>query len=343
MFLKNILCLIVLSFLSVNSFSQISVSDSVLKEEILNDKDFLKQNEQQYDFANGKSFIYYKPKPFSFIFNIPKDAAGIAKEPFKKKSINPLLIIASSTIILWLADEKINLGVYRFSKNINWNPDENYKDVLNLKIGKTNISLFKAPLNINTGLYQLGQGFPSLLIAAGLFTHGKIHKNYRSLSTANQLAESFVLMGIGTQLLKRIAGRQTPGESTSKRGEWNVLPSFKNYQQRTPFYDAFPSGHLATLMSTLTVLTENYPEIKWIKPIGYSVTALVAFTMINNEVHWASDYPLALGLGYLCAKQVIKHHRKQVSKIKNSNVENRMSYSIGFSKGIIMPKFVYKL
>jgi membrane-associated PAP2 superfamily phosphatase len=117
-------------------------------------------------------------------------------------------------------------------------------------------------------LYQLGQGFPSLLVSAGLFTYGKIKKKFRALSTANQLAESFILMGVSTQLIKRITGRQTPIASTKHGGEWNLFPSFKAYQTNTPFFDAFPSGHLATLMSTVTILTENYPKKNGLSLLG---------------------------------------------------------------------------
>jgi PAP2 superfamily len=239
--------------------------------------------------------------------------------------------------------KSITNGVEKFSSNIHLNAEENYRDILNVKAGKTDISLFKAPQNINTALYQLGQGFPSLLIGAGLFTYGKIHKDYRALSTANQLAESFILMGVGTQFLKRISGRQAPLATTQPGGAWYFLPPFKAYQNNTPYYDAFPSGHLATLISTVTVLTENYPEKKWIKPVGYSITGLVGYAMINNNVHWAGDYPLAIALGYLCAKQVVKHNRKVINnKPTIANQKGILSYSFDYANGRVIPGVVYK-
>jgi hypothetical protein len=131
--------------------------------------------------------------------------------------------------------------------------------------------------------------------------------------------------------------------STSNGGNWNLFPSFKAYQNNTPYYDAFPSGHLATLMSTVTILTENYPEKKWIKPVGYSITGLVGYAMINNKVHWAGDYPLAIALGYLCAKQVVKHNRKIINT--GSVVAKRkgtFNYSFDYANGRIMPSLVYK-
>lgn len=75
-------------------------------------------------------------------------------------------------------------------------------------------------------------------------------------------------------------------------------------------YDAFPSGHLATAMLTLTVISENYSEYALIKPVGYSLMALLAFQMMNNGVHWMSDYPLALAIGTVFGKSAVSHYRK---------------------------------
>jgi membrane-associated phospholipid phosphatase len=333
---KNLFCIFLCVNYSLISFCQITPSDST----ILQKKRIL-PNEQSYDVGNGKIFIYTKPKPFSFLTNLPKDFVGIAKAPFKKNAVKPVLLVAASTALLVLLDQPMIDGVEKFSNNIHLSAEENYKDIWNVKIGKTDISLLKAPQNINTALYQLGQGFPSLLIGAGLFTYGKIHKDYRALSTANQLAESFIVMGVGTQVIKRITGRQTPVAATQRGGAWHFFPSFKNYQTNTPNYDAFPSGHLATLMSTVTILTENYPEKKWIKPVGYSITGLVGFSMMNNKVHWAGDYPLAIALGYLCAKQVVKHNRKVIDN-KVSKHKDTLSYSFDYANGRIIPGVVYK-
>jgi hypothetical protein len=46
------------------------------------------------------------------------------------------------------------------------------------------------------------------------------------------------------------------------------------------------------------VVAENYPEIKWIRPVGYAFTTLVGLGMLSNGIHWVSDYPLGLFIGY---------------------------------------------
>jgi len=299
------------------------------------------KTEMRYDVGNGKTLVYYTPKKFAFITDLPKDAAGIVSTTFSKQSIKPLVGIAVSTGVLIASDQLITDAVGDYSRQIHLSPDEKNKNVLIHVRGK-DIALLRFPGNLNTAFYQVGQGFPSLLIGAGLYTYGKIKDDYRALSTASQLAESFILMGVGTQLVKRITGRQDPSESTTPGGQWHFFPSFSQYQNYTPNYDAFPSGHLATLMSSITIFSENYPEKRWIKPVGYSLTALVGYAMINNKVHWASDYPLALGMGYLCAKQVVKRNRQVVGSTTSHKKRGEVDYTFNYVNGAFMPGLVYR-
>jgi membrane-associated phospholipid phosphatase len=149
-----------------------------------------------------------------------------------------------------------------------------------------------------------------MILAGGIWIYGKLAKDYRAIATASDLAETFVTMGVTTQILKRISGRESPYVATVQGGRWRPLPSFGEYQRNTPFYDAFPSGHLATLTATVTVLASNYPEKKWIKPVGYLVMALSSWAMMNTEVHWPGDYPLAIAVGYLSGKVTTLRHKK---------------------------------
>ncbi len=297
----------------------------------------LAANEQAFQVGKGKTLVYKKQKPFSFITNIPRDFASIAKASVQRNAIKPWIFVAASSAALIAIDQALLDGVVRFSDKVGLERKESYNNVLS--IGSAD--LIKLPRNLNTGIYQLGQGFPSLLISGGLFLHGKIKNDYRSLSTANQLAETFVLMGVYTQIIKRTTGRETPDVATQSGGKWRPFPSFGNYQSNTPFYDAFPSGHMATMISTITILNLNYPEMRWIKPVGYSIAGLVGFAMMNNKVHWAGDYPMAFALGYLCAKQVVKRHQRIIEKGVTAAKKSKAVVNYGLENsytGQLMPK-----
>jgi hypothetical protein len=78
------------------------------------------------------------------------------------------------------------------------------------------------------------------------------------------------------------------------------------------------------------------------KPEGYYITWLVDYVIINNKVHWAGDYLLAIALGYLCAKQLVKHHRKVIdNKPTIAKQKSKLSYSFDYAHGRIMPVVVY--
>lgn len=249
---------------------------------------------------------YEKPQKWAFLKNIPANMGQLAKAPMQRNNVLPIGLLAASTGMLVWHDQQLVNGAKQLGRNLHLNPETQYAVLLHA--GQTKI--IKFPKNLNTAFYQLGEGGTSMLIAGGLFLYGKMHHDYRSLQTASDLAETFISMGLATQLLKRSFGRQSPFVATTPGGTWQLFPAFSAYQQHTPNYDSFPSGHLATMMATVTVLSLNYPEKRWIKPLGYSLMGLTAFAMMNTEVHWAGDYPLALALGYLSGKITVNRHRK---------------------------------
>lgn len=338
---RYISLVIVTTVISLCALSQQNIVDSLLQISSLGKKTTLGK-EQYYKINNNTVLVYSKPKPFSFITNLPKDALGMIKSPFERKSLIGDAVVVGSTAILLLSDEAIIKGVENFSKNIHLSDESIYNDVVKIKLGSTDVKILRLPGNLNTALYQMGQGFPGLLVGGGLYVYGKIKKDYRAVSTASQLAESFILMGISTQVIKRITGRQTPYRATVPGGKWQLFPSFSDYQNDTPNFDAFPSGHLATVMSTVTILAENYPEKKYIKPIGYTIIGLVGYSMMNNKVHWASDYPLALALGYVSAKQVVKHNRKRLQSLAHKKFDPELNFTLSRSFGVLTPGIVVK-
>jgi hypothetical protein len=73
-------------------------------------------------------------------------------------------------------------------------------------------------------------------------------------------------------------------------------------------------------MATITVIATNYPEIKWIKPVGYSLLGVMAFNMVSSKVHWVSDYPLALLIGYVIGKNAAE---RRIIKSKRTDVHGK--------------------
>jgi hypothetical protein len=258
---------------------------------------------------NDTTYIYPKPKAFSFITQLPATYPATARISFKKESIKPWVIIIASTALLLQFDQKIANGVHQFSHFIHVDTTRNYRHGVSFNVGKTGFDVWEPPGNVNTAIYEVGEGVPSILIAGGLWGFGLIKKDYRAISTASQIIQATTATGFMTQFLKRTTGRESPFRKTQPGGRWRPFPKPSIYQHSVPQYDAFPSGHMGTMVSTYVVLTENYPEKKWIHPIALSVISLVGLAMINNNVHWASDYPMAIGMGYAFGKATVKLNR----------------------------------
>ena len=168
-------------------------------------------------------------------------------------------------------------------------------------------------------MYHLGHGNTTLLIGLGFLTVGGIKKDYRAIHTSTQVLEGLLTLGFITQGSKRIFGRESPHAKTKPRGRFHGFPGWNEYMENTSSYDAMPSGHVATLTSTVTVIARNYPEIKWIRPVGYSLIGVLGIEMMNSGVHWASDYPLGFLIGYAVGTVVTDSKITKIHKEAHSN------------------------
>ena len=88
-------------------------------------------------------------------------------------------------------------------------------------------------------------------------------------------------------------------------------------------------------MATITVFATNYPEIKWIRPVGHSLMGIIVFEMMATRVHWASDYPLALLIGYVVGKTAANRRIKKIAKNEGLGEQESSKLKIDFSSGIL--------
>ncbi len=271
--------------------------------------------------VNG--YIYSRPSFGDIFTNIPHNLVGSVKEGFQKDKIGAWAVIAASTTLLYVYDRKIKDHTQAFGRSIGLGNGDGTKSLV--RVGS--VSIFRGPTDVGSAMYFLGDGWTTMLTSAGFLIGGKIHDDNRALQTSAQLMNGLLITGIITQVLKRSTGRESPSAATSERGRWRPFPSWSQFQNHTSHYDAFPSGHLATAMTTVTILANNYEDYPFIKPLGYSLMGLLSFQMVNNNVHWVSDYPLAIGIGYVIGKTVSHNGRKKVA----GETEEKTSYEYEFA------------
>ncbi len=222
-----------------------------------------------------------------------------------------------STAVLVAFDQPLIDAAQQFGRYIHLDADRNFNRAISFNIGSFEVPVLDLPQNLNSAFYFIGEGWPSVLVAGGFFGYGAITNDYRAKQTSSQLAEMFFTLAITTQALKRISGRQSPMKATVAGGEWHPFTKPSVYQDDVANFDAFPSGHLATVMATVTILAGNYPSNKYIKPVGYSLMGLLGYAMMNNSVHWMGDYPVAIAIGYTCGKIALSRGQRTISKSKS--------------------------
>lgn len=157
----------------------------------------------------------------------------------------------------------------------------------------------KTVKNVSDFFEYLGDGKPQFGLAAAFGAFGLLAKDDRALRTGSQLVQTILACGTVIQTLKHITGRESPFVSSRINGRWVFFPNQLDYHKKVPYYDAYPSGHIATATATLTVIMENYPEWKpWLKPLSYFLIAGIGVGLSNTGIHWWSDFPLGIALGY---------------------------------------------
>jgi len=249
---------------------------------------------RSYTLKDGSTLTYAKPGLWRTIGSGPSDWGTFVKESFSKDNLPWLAFLAASTFVLVEHDEKLYDHTKRLGRKLRISSKDNTKTYLKIN----GISVFRGPSDAGSAMYFLGDGWVNIGLFGYFETYGWLKKDWRAAQTGHQLAEGLLVTGFTTQIMKRVTGRETPRAATAPGGVWRMFPSFKDFQAHRTRYDAVPSGHMATGMMTVTVIAANYPDNKYVKPIGYTLLTALGFQMVNNGVHWASDYPLGLAVGY---------------------------------------------
>ena len=270
-----------------------------------------------YSVAPGETWHYERPRPFRWLLRVPRDLGQAPGYVFRRENTGTFVGLGLSSAALWAADPYLLDWSQDVGKQLGLSPKSTQQNLFRIpfRLGSANLPLeFNAPDNLNSVFYFLGDGYTHASVAVGFLAYGLMKRDNRAAQTASQLGTAILSTGVIVQALKRSTGRQSPYVATSDRGEWHLLPAYSTYQSFVPNYDAFPTGHLATAMATVTVIADNYPEKHFIRPLGYGLMGLLGYSMLNNGVHWASDYPLGIAIGYAFAKIAVRNGRTRVAE-----------------------------
>lgn len=123
--------------------------------------------------------------------------------------------------------------------------------------------------------------------------------------------------GLWIRAGKLLAGRERPEAayeySKHPSGIWRgPINQIINREKRSvASYDAFPSGHTATIFSVATVFAKQYSDIPLVPIFSYSFATIVGISRMIEHAHWASDVFLGAVIGYLCGEATINFYKQR--------------------------------
>lgn len=224
-----------------------------------------------------------RPGLFDSFTNLPRDWATWGKRSFRSENLPVIGATLGVSVLFYKYDYEL---WQMFKRQYDKHPF--YHDVAD-------------------GGVFMGDGGPQFGIAGAFALYGWMGKSDRALRTSSQIVEVILSTGLVIQTLKHLTGRESPSAvSDCKVGCWHGPVSFKKYFGHVSKYDAVPSGHIATSLATLQVVIENYPEETWLKYVGYPAIGVIGVGLVSTSIHWWSDIPFGLLIGYSFS-QVVTH------------------------------------
>ncbi len=233
------------------------------------------------------------------ITEIPSTSIAFLSGAFSKQALPAWALIASTTAITYHYDADLLDGTQRTGRRWGLSNEDHTKTVL--RVGSYDV--LRLPTDMSSTLYFLGDGWLDAAVAAGFFATGYFGNYTRPYNTSLQLAHGMIVSGLFAQIIKRSTGRESPSDRSEPRGKWRLFPNTNDYNSNTAKYDAMPSGHIMTSTLVFTIIRSNYPEYdSYLFPLEIAWLGALGFAMVNNGVHWASDYPLGIAIGYAVGK-----------------------------------------
>lgn len=149
----------------------------------------------------------------------------------------------------------------------------------------------------------LGDKFP-FWVLGGMYATGLVIKDHKAKETAYLGLRSIVIAGSITTALKYGFGRARP---FGDKGAYY----FKAFDFSPSGYSlSLPSGHATTAFAFASVIAHQYPRW-WVKYPAYFLAAGVAWSRLNDNVHFLSDVIVGGSIGYFVGEKIVHRHQRE--------------------------------
>lgn len=205
--------------------------------------------------------------------------------------------------------------------------------------------------NSNTGLSTIsryvtnfGGAYEGYTLGA-LGAYGFLFKNQKMQTTTLLAVQSYITGAAVQGVVKFLTGRRRPLAVSRNQGVGS--PTFlgpfavNKDVEGNRLNGSFPSGHTTVAFAAATVYALEYKDKPWVPAFAYTAASLIGLSRLTENKHWATDVIAGAALGYLTGKQVVNNYHRYAKLKSPKPKRTSVSFSMGFSNGVVMPGMVY--
>jgi membrane-associated phospholipid phosphatase len=149
----------------------------------------------------------------------------------------------------------------------------------------------------------------AFIIGTGMYAYGRIAKKQRTADLGLHGTEALLIGAQLGNLMKSVVGRARPYVDVNRPHDYQAFRGFHGGSD----YRSFPSGHtIAAFAVASTVTSETkrwWPKTFWvIGPVMYGGAALVGWSRMFDNKHWASDVITGAAIGTFAGLKVVTWH-----------------------------------
>ncbi|HEU4884469.1 MAG TPA: phosphatase PAP2 family protein [Longimicrobium sp.] len=137
----------------------------------------------------------------------------------------------------------------------------------------------------------------ALLLLGGTWTAGELSRRSDVADAALHVTAALAAAGVANGVLKHSIGRERPNE-TDDPLRFRPLNGHNQWQ-------SFPSGHAVVVFSLASAVSEE-ARTPWVTALAYGGAAMVGWSRVYDDKHWASDVAGGALVGILAGRSTIR-------------------------------------
>lgn len=149
----------------------------------------------------------------------------------------------------------------------------------------------------------------SFIIGGGMYLYGRLRDNHRAADLGLHGTEALFLGSQLGWLLKGIIGRARPFVDVDQPHSYSWFRGFRDGGE----FQSMPSGHTIAAFAAASAVTSEtkrwWPRSVWfIGPLMYGGAAVVGWSRMFDNRHWASDVITGAAVGTFAGLKVVHFH-----------------------------------